>query len=75
MPKDSLQWKNRVVSPDEVLRKIKPGSSIFLGTGLAEPRTLVKALTYSNAPNLTDLELIQLISVGDAVSIEEKYSG
>lgn len=75
MPKDLSQWKNRVVSPDEVLRKIKPGSSIFLGTGLAEPRTLVKALTYSNAPNLTDLELIQLISVGDAVSIEEKYSG
>jgi acyl-CoA hydrolase/GNAT superfamily N-acetyltransferase len=68
-------WKSKIVSPDEVLRRIKPGSSIFLGTGLAEPRTLVKALTYSNAPNLTDLELIQLISVGDAISIEEKYSG
>ncbi len=71
----SSQWRKKVVSPDEVFRRIKPGSSIFLGTGLAEPRTLVKALMYSNAPNLTDLELIQLISVGDAVSIEKKYSG
>lgn len=75
MPKtNSSQWKNKIVTPDEVLRKIKPGSSIFLGTGLAEPRTLVKALLYSNAPNLTDLELIQLISIGDAVTNKEKYS-
>jgi acyl-CoA hydrolase/GNAT superfamily N-acetyltransferase len=71
----SLPWNKRIVSPDEVLKRIKPGSSIFLGTGLAEPRTLVKALTYSNATNLTDLELIQLISIGDAVSMEKKYSG
>jgi acyl-CoA hydrolase/GNAT superfamily N-acetyltransferase len=76
MPKtNSSLWKSKIVTPDEVLRRIKPGSSIFLGTGLAEPRTLVKALMYSNAPNLTDLGLIQLISVGDAVSIEKKYSG
>lgn len=72
---NSSPWNNRIVTPDEVLKRIKPGSSIFLGTGLAEPRTLVKALMYSNAPNLTDLGLIQLISVGDAVSIEKKYSG
>jgi acyl-CoA hydrolase/GNAT superfamily N-acetyltransferase len=72
---DLSKWKSKIVSTDDVLKRIKPGSSIFLGTGLAEPRTLVKALTYSNAPNLTDLELVQLISVGDAVSIQEKYSG
>jgi len=72
---DLSEWKSKIVSTDDILKRIKPGSSIFLGTGLAEPRTLVKALTYSNAPNLTDLELIQLISVGDAVSIQEKYSG
>jgi acyl-CoA hydrolase/GNAT superfamily N-acetyltransferase len=75
MPKiNSSPWKDKIVTPDEVLRKIKPGSSVFLGTGLAEPRTLVKALINSNAPNLTDLELIQLISIGDAVSNKEKYS-
>ena len=46
--------------------------SIFLGTGVAEPRTLVKSLMASDAGNLRDLEFIQLMSFGQAVSIAEK---
>lgn len=64
-------WKKAVVTPEQVLEKIKPGMNIFLGTGPAEPRTLVKALTTSDAYNLQDLELIQLVSVGDAISHED----
>jgi acyl-CoA hydrolase/GNAT superfamily N-acetyltransferase len=64
----------KIVPPQKILEKIKPGMSIFLGTGNAEPRTLVKALMESEAPNLQDLEFIQLVSFGDAVSIEEKYT-
>jgi len=51
--------------------KIQPGMCIFLGTGAAEPRTLVKHLMSSNADNLQDLELFQLLSFGDAISIKE----
>jgi len=65
---DSLSWKDKIVSPHDVLTKIKPGMSIFLGTGVAEPRTLVKHLTSSDFANLTDLELIQIVSLGDAVA-------
>lgn len=64
-------WEKKIVTPEQVLEKIKPGMSIFLGTGPAEPRTMVKALTSSEAYNLQDLELIQLVSVGDAISYEE----
>lgn len=67
----SEDWEKKIVTPDQVLEKIKPGMSIFLGTGPAEPRTLIKALTTSEAYNLQDLELIQLVSVGDAISQEE----
>jgi len=63
------QWKAKIISPEEVLRKIKPGMSIFIGTGVAEPRTLVRALMNSTAGNLNDLELIQLVSFGDAISL------
>ena len=63
-------WKKKLVTTDQVLEKIKPGMSIFIGTGSAEPRTLVKALNTSEAYNLQDLELIQLLSIGDAVSQE-----
>jgi len=65
---DSLSWKDKIVSPEDVLTRIKPGMSIFLGTGVAEPRTLVKHLTTSDFANLTDLELIQIVSLGDAIA-------
>jgi acyl-CoA hydrolase/GNAT superfamily N-acetyltransferase len=61
-------WEKRVVSPEVFLSKIGPGMSIFLGTGVAEPRTLVKHLKSSDASNLTDLELVQIVSLGDAIS-------
>jgi acyl-CoA hydrolase len=59
-----------IVSPDAVLRKIKPGMSIFLSTGVAEPRTMVRHIMRSREKNLEDLELVQLVSFGDAISLE-----
>jgi len=66
-------WKDKVVSPQEVLSHIEPGMAIFLGTGMAEPRTLVKNLMASEEPNLQDLELIQLVSIGDTIPIDENF--
>ncbi len=61
-------WKTRCVSTEKVLSKIEPGMHIFIGTGTAEPRTLVNALMSADGCNLEDLTLIQLLSFGDAVS-------
>jgi acyl-CoA hydrolase/GNAT superfamily N-acetyltransferase len=72
--KKNINYKSRVVSPEEVLQKIKPGMSIFLGTGLAEPRTLIKQLMTSDKDNLQDLTLIQVVSLGDAISMHELSS-
>lgn len=63
-------WEKKAVTPEKVFEKIEPGMSIFLGTGVGEPRTLVKHLMASNAANLKDLELIQLVSLGDAISLK-----
>ncbi len=73
MGQDAL-WKNKIVSPETVLDKIKPGMSIFLSTGVAEPRTLVNKLIQSDKQNLLDLELIQILSLGEAVSCKELKS-
>lgn len=67
-------WKKKVVPPEKVLAKIRPGSTIFLSTGVAEPRRLVRALMTSEMGNLQDLEVIQLVSLGDAISISDKYT-
>ena len=64
-------WEKKVTEPDVVLHKIEPGMSIFIGTGAAEPRTLVKALMHRSFGNLYDLEIIQLVSLGDAISIKD----
>jgi acyl-CoA hydrolase len=70
----SIFWKQKIVSPEAVLERIEPGMSIFLGTGMAEPRTLVKHLMASEQMNLQDLEMIQLISLGETPSIDARYS-
>ena len=74
MADKTSHWKDKLVTPDRVLAAIEPGMSIFIGTGMAEPRTLVKHLMASTAGNLQDLEMIQLVSLGDTVSIDERYS-
>ena len=67
-------WESAVVSPETVIAQIKPGMSVFLGTAMAEPRTMVRHLMTSEAKNLEDLELIQLVSFGDAVTLRSLRS-
>lgn len=62
------KWESKLTSTDLILDKIEPGMKIFIGTGVAEPRTLVKSLIESDKPNLFDLEIIQILSFGEAVS-------
>ena len=69
-PKNT-KWEDQVVSVEEALAYIKPGMTIFLGSGVAEPRTLMKALIDSGAPNTNDLELIQLTSHSDVFSLKK----
>ena len=75
MTMDSIsKWRSKITPIEKVMDRIQPGMNIFIGTGAAEPRTLLKHLMESDKGNLQDLDLIQLISLGYAVSIEERYS-
>jgi acyl-CoA hydrolase/GNAT superfamily N-acetyltransferase len=71
MESETMAWKEKVVSPDIALGRIEPGMRIFLGTGAAEPRMLIRRLMASDGNNLQDLELIQLVSFGEAISLDE----
>jgi acyl-CoA hydrolase/GNAT superfamily N-acetyltransferase len=68
--KKNSDWEKQVVDPRKVVEMIEPGMNIFLGTGVGEPRTLVKHLMASDTSNLKDLELIQLVSLADAISLK-----
>ncbi|MBN2282822.1 MAG: GNAT family N-acetyltransferase [Deltaproteobacteria bacterium] len=71
---DPSDWRRKVVSPEKIIEKIRPGMKIFLGTGAAEPRTLVRHLKESKSTNLRDLELIQLLSLGEALPTDRDYN-
>ncbi|RPI92679.1 MAG: GNAT family N-acetyltransferase, partial [Spirochaetales bacterium] len=58
-------YREKIVSVDRVLELIKPGNRVFLSSGPAIPALTVKAIVDSVAKNLLDLEIIQLITLGD----------
>lgn len=62
-----FSWDERLISPRNVLNHIKPGMTIFIGTGPAAPRTLIKTLLDVDSHNIRDLELVQLAVLGDTV--------
>ncbi|MFO7884912.1 MAG: acetyl-CoA hydrolase/transferase C-terminal domain-containing protein [Desulfobacteraceae bacterium] len=69
----SVEWQKKCVKPSEVIKKITPGMTIFIGTGVSEPLTLFKTLKASKKFNL-DLEIYQLVSLGDAISMKDNQS-
>jgi len=71
--KENICWEKLVVSPQRIINKLEPGMNIFIGTGVAEPRTLVKRLMSSNAGNLEDLVLIQIFGFGDVISSKKLF--
>lgn len=72
--KSKSRWKERIVTPEEVIACIKPGMNIFLDTGVAEPRTLLNKLMALDVNNARDLELIQIAGYGDTLSLNKLRS-
>lgn len=68
-----VNWKTMLVNPSDVIEKINSGMTIFIGTGISEPLTLFRALKKSGKYNL-DLEIFQLVSLGDAISMKKNHS-
>ncbi|MCB2149267.1 MAG: GNAT family N-acetyltransferase [Deltaproteobacteria bacterium] len=69
-----MGWREMLVPADAVFERIRPGMSVFLSTGAAEPRTLVKHLMAAHSAKLQDLELIQIVSFADAISLKNLQS-
>jgi acyl-CoA hydrolase/GNAT superfamily N-acetyltransferase len=64
---ETLTWRKRLAPPEQALARIEPGMSIFIGTGAAEPGTLLNDMLQSRETHLSDLELIQIVSMGNAI--------
>jgi len=66
------EYEKKLCTLRSAFRKIKPGRRIFIGTGCAEPQYLVKSLTKF-PENLTDAEILHLISLNVSEYTDEKF--
>ena len=61
----STQYQSRVVTAQEAVRGIKSGNRVFMTGNVSVPQKLLPALV-EYAPNLTNVEICQALSVGPA---------
>jgi acyl-CoA hydrolase/GNAT superfamily N-acetyltransferase len=66
-------YKDLIMSPRKALSHVRSGQRIFLGTGCGEPTLLVQAMVEM-AGILCDVEIVELLTKGDAPYAERKYA-
>ena len=59
------KYASMIATPDQAVGRLRPGQRVFIGTGCAEPRALVQALSR-RARQLPDTEIIHLLTFGEA---------
>jgi acyl-CoA hydrolase/RimJ/RimL family protein N-acetyltransferase len=65
------KYKDTISSAAAALKRVRPGERVFIGTGCAEPQTLVNALT-ARAAQLADVEVVHLLTFGEAPYAHKK---
>ena len=62
--------KNKLVSGDEAISKVKSGSRVFIGTGCGEPQHLIRTLV--NDTTKQDITIYQMLSFTLAEFVNER---
>ena len=68
-------FQQRTTTPEEAVRSIQPGQRCFLTGNCSVPQKVMKALV-DYAPNLHDVEIVQVLTIGNADYVKpgmEKY--
>ena len=73
---DSWQerYRDKLVDAATAVRQVARGSHVFVGSGCAEPECLVAALA-DRGPELTDTEILHILTLGVAPYAASKYAG
>jgi len=67
------EYRKRLKNVGEALDLIRPGNRIFLTSGPAVPPYMVTEMFGSKKGNLYDLELIQLVSIGEYIARDSSH--
>jgi len=66
------RYKNKIGTAATAMKLIKPGSSIFIGTGCGQPQHLVSALV-EHSGKIWDAHIVHLLTAGAAPYANEKF--
>ncbi len=66
-------YRDMIKTPKRALANLRSGHRVFLGTGCGEPTVLVEAMTKI-AGNLADVEIVELLTKGNAPYAEKKFA-
>jgi acyl-CoA hydrolase/GNAT superfamily N-acetyltransferase len=66
-------YKDMILTPKKAMAQVRSGHRVFLGTGCGEPTVLVRAMVEM-AGLLCDVEIIELLTKGDAPYADRKYA-
>jgi len=66
------KYKEKIGTAAAAMKLIKPGNSIFIGTGCAQPQHLVNALV-EHSSHIYDAHIIHLLTMGVAPYADEKF--
>lgn len=67
------RYKEKVRTPEQAVSTIRRGDKVFIGSGAAEPQTLVKALIETSG-RLADTRIMHIMTLGVAPYTEEKFT-
>jgi acyl-CoA hydrolase len=66
------EYSDRISDAREAMKLLKPGNSIFIGTGCGQPQHLVNALVM-HSKHIYDARIIQFLTMGGAPYASEKF--
>jgi len=67
------RYRAKVSTPASAIRAIRPGRRILIGSGAAEPTSLVSALV-EHGDHLADNELVHLLTLGPAPYVRAEFA-
>ncbi len=73
MPDWQERYKDKIRTAAQAVSTIRRGDKVFIGSGAAEPQTLVKAL-IEGAGRLADTRIMHIMTLGVAPYTEEKFT-
>ncbi len=65
------RYRDKIATPEQSVAVVRPGQRVFVGSGAAEPQTLVESL--SARADISDTEIVHLLTLGVATYAEPKF--